>query len=410
MTTKTTISIQHVGPIDSIELVLQRVNVFLGPQATGKSTIAKIISQARWAEKTYLTTGEEPDFYEELIDFHKLGPNYFCKDSKIVYTSPWCEISMTYPDGKRNPQTLYRSIKNTELYHNVKVEYIPAERNFVSSISNIRKYSDSYNSTIGFLNDWYTAKANYQRTRQFNIDLPDLQLSYRYLPNKESDIIKVSDGTQLELHSASSGQQSILPMMLVAEYVMKGIYDTPKIFSPAEQQHIKRLSKETSSVVECLSAVGKKARTKEVEAQLNTLWEAIGYNAGYGSTHLIIEEPEQNLYPSTQRGLVQHLLRYVIDDKQHNHTITLTTHSPYILYALNNCMIAGTVEPATLQRQRPNTVAIAPKEVGLWLLKDGGIISLQDNSSNLLLNDIFNEEFLKNHEEMFGILRLSKGV
>ena len=138
------------------------------------------------------------------------------------------------------------------------------------------------------------------------------------------------------------------------------------------------------------------------------LWQKIGYQADYGCTHLVVEEPEQNLYPSTQRGLLSHLVAYLSKDAEHQHTLTLTTHSPYILYALNNCMLAGLVEqknPDAIEKI-PTTTRINPADVGLWLLNDGEMISLQKSDTLLLTQDFFNREFQKNHEEMYQLLKL----
>ena len=44
--------IKNIGPINHTEFDLNRVNVFIGPQSVGKSTIAKIISFCLWLEKT----------------------------------------------------------------------------------------------------------------------------------------------------------------------------------------------------------------------------------------------------------------------------------------------------------------------------------------------------------------------
>ena len=47
-----TIEIRNIGPIKEVEeITLNRVNVFMGPQSSGKSTIAKIISFCTWLEK-----------------------------------------------------------------------------------------------------------------------------------------------------------------------------------------------------------------------------------------------------------------------------------------------------------------------------------------------------------------------
>ncbi len=400
------ITIKYVGPLKEVSLDIKRINVFMGPQSTGKSTIAKIISQALWAEKNFLTMGEEYDFYKGLLDFHNMDKNYFCNSAaEIIYDSPWCIIRMKFEEGKRNPKTVYERKRHRCLYHNTKIEYIPAERNFVASIENIHKYTETYNSTISFLNEWYTAKSSYRRQKSFDVELPDLSFSYRYKESEERDIIRVADN-EITLQTGSSGQQSLLPLLLVAEEMMVVTYNTQRIFSPAEIGHIKKKAPDLASIVDVLSQMGKRARTKKVEKSLQELWQKIGYQADYGCTHLIVEEPEQNLYPSTQRGLLQRLVSYLTNESKRQHTLTITTHSPYILYALNNCMLAGLVEQKNVNADLSDTIRINPAEVGLWLLKDGEVKSLQHPDTGLLTQDFFNSEFQKNHEEMFQLLRL----
>ncbi|MBR8801919.1 AAA family ATPase [Porphyromonas levii] len=402
------ITIKYVGPLKEVSLDIKRINVFMGPQSTGKSTIAKIISQALWAEKNFLTMGEEYDFYRGLLDFHNMDKNYFSNpEAEIIYESPWCVIRMKYEEGKRTPKTAYEKRKNKKLYHNSKIEYIPAERNFVASIENIHKYTETYNSTISFLNEWYAAKSSYQRKKSFDVELPDLSFSYRYKESEERDIIRVADN-EVELQSGSSGQQSLLPLLLVAEEVLVSAYNTQRIFSPAEIGHIKKKAPDLASIVDVLSEMGKRARTKKIEKSLQELWQKIGYQADYGCTHLIVEEPEQNLYPSTQRGLLNHLVSYLSKDAKHYHTLTITTHSPYILYALNNCMLAGLVaeKDKSAIEKLPNTVYINPMDVALWSLKDGELLSLQNDNTHLLTQDFFSNELQKNHEEMYQLLKL----
>ena len=62
----THIIIKNIGPIKEVELDLNKINVFMGPQCSGKSTIAKIISYCSWYEKnTMLETRPQIDFYKE---------------------------------------------------------------------------------------------------------------------------------------------------------------------------------------------------------------------------------------------------------------------------------------------------------------------------------------------------------
>ncbi len=403
------IRIKNVGSIKEVEIEIKKVNVFIGPQATGKSTIAKIISQALWAEKNYLTTSEEYDFYKGLLSFHNMDRNYF-NASEIFYESSWCIIQMVYEEGKRYPRTYYKRKKNKELYQNSKIEYIPSERNFVASVNNIGKYTSSNNSTYSFLLDWYNAKSSYQRSKHFDIELPDLEFSYRYKESEERDIIRMNNGTEVELQSGSSGQQSLLPMLLVATEVLKNTYDEQKIFSPIELAHIKKKASDLAPIVDLLGQLGRSSR-KTILEQLDKLWHKIGYIGDYGCTHLVVEEPEQNLYPSTQRGLLQHLIYLLISEKR-SHSLTITTHSPYILYALDNCMLAGWIKSkkgAGYLERLPNRyaeIAIDPNDVGMWYLKDGKVLSLQDDTRHLLDENIFNEELQVIHNEMYDLLSL----
>ena len=44
------IEISNVGPIEHVVLNLNKINVLMGEQSSGKSTIAKIISFCNWVE------------------------------------------------------------------------------------------------------------------------------------------------------------------------------------------------------------------------------------------------------------------------------------------------------------------------------------------------------------------------
>lgn len=43
------LTIRNVGPVKSVDISLNKVNVFIGPQSSGKSTIAKVLSTCSWA-------------------------------------------------------------------------------------------------------------------------------------------------------------------------------------------------------------------------------------------------------------------------------------------------------------------------------------------------------------------------
>lgn len=93
------IEIRNIGPIKEVNFELNKINVLMGPQSSGKSTIAKIISFCQWAEKRYLLDGEfKYDVREQLLDFHRLSDNYFSENSIFIYESDF--ITITYKGKK----------------------------------------------------------------------------------------------------------------------------------------------------------------------------------------------------------------------------------------------------------------------------------------------------------------------
>ena len=65
--------IRNIGPIKNVDIELNKVNVFIGEQSSGKSTIAKIISFCSWLEKNankddvLFTNGKEASVACSLI-------------------------------------------------------------------------------------------------------------------------------------------------------------------------------------------------------------------------------------------------------------------------------------------------------------------------------------------------------
>ena len=141
--------IRNIGPIKNVEIDLNRINVFMGPQSCGKSTIAKIISYCAWFEKNVILKNKpKKDFYHELIEFHNLEDTYFSEDSYIEYVTPCCHIAFKGND-KENP-VMEITLDPKHKFENRKIEYIPAERNFVA-LKGLGKYTDSRDNILNFL-------------------------------------------------------------------------------------------------------------------------------------------------------------------------------------------------------------------------------------------------------------------
>ena len=82
----------------------------------------------------------------------------------------------------------------------------------------------------------------------------------------------------------------------------------------------------------------------------------------------VVEEPEQNLFPSSQRSILNSLLEF--NNSVAENQLIITTHSPYILFPLNNCMMGGLVKK-TIPEEEQNSFAshdawIDPKKVSIY--------------------------------------------
>ena len=405
------IKIRNIGPITKAEFDLNKINVFMGPQSSGKSTIAKICSQCSWCEKNYLLTGDEYDFYSGLIEFHRMDKEYFSDNSEIVYESQWVTITFK---GKKNETSFTKKEKTNNLYENIKIEYIPAERDFVASIPNLAKYSDSYDNIIKFLNDWIIFKETITKEKNYPIPLKTMDVNYKYDKKTKEDVLTLSNNKTVSLQRSSSGQQSIIPLLIVSEFMFTTLYTQKRNPSPAEKKYIRKLLPENMKadydwIIKTQNFQHKSNSDQGLELLEDTkekIWNEIGLSTDYAFSNVIIEEPEQNLFPETQKELIYHLLNKVSDAGK-NHNLMLTTHSPYILYALNNCLLGGLVKksiPDSEQNQfQSNSSWIDPKLVSVWEIEGGKIRCVQDKD-NIISENYFDIKMTELTDEYFQIL------
>jgi predicted ATP-dependent endonuclease of OLD family len=233
----TKIAIKNFGPIKDVEIDLKKVNVFIGPQSSGKSTIAKVISFFRWVEKRYILDGEfKYKFSDQFINFHRIGSSYFYKDTFIKYESDFTEISYNGMDH----ENIEIQKKHGESYKLSKNIYIPSERNFVSVIPNLGKYNETKDNIMSFLYDWFDAKSKYSKKNPLSI--LNLNASYYYSQDSEDDFLTINNNQKdVSLKSASSGLQSIVPLTILIDYLTGSFFSEKKSPSVDESKELGKL-------------------------------------------------------------------------------------------------------------------------------------------------------------------------
>jgi predicted ATPase len=328
------IKIKNFGPIkegyqeNEGWLDVKKVTVFIGNQGSGKSTVAKAISTMTWIEKA-LTRGDLK--LEKLMEsipkprtrvktpwaYHRLD-NYFHENgaTEISYQGDSFDISF-----KNNEWTILE--KDNKNYHLPQVMYVPAERNFIAyTLRAIPNVSDSLTE---FLTEYNKAKLEIKDKLELPIN--NTFINYDRLNDK---INILGNDYKLQIGEASSGFQSLVPLFIVSKYLAETISDEDKsksIKMKIEQRQ--RFTKEINLILEskALTDEQKQIAISELSKKFNK-----------SSFINIVEEPEQNLFPTSQRQMLNSLLAY--NNRNMSNRLIMTTHSPYLINYLTLCVKA----------------------------------------------------------------------
>ena len=369
--------VKNFGPIKYVDLNLKRINVFIGPQGSGKSTIAKIISFCSWLDKRRWDDSVYADAYKRLMAFHNLN-DYFKEDSliyykgdNIIYTYSWNADETIPADGFEIGHSLHKNEKEIIFFSlhqsvNPKVIYIPAERNFVSAVPNLQDYVEANDSLQSFVLDWFRAKNKYSESKPLGL----LNLGVKFFSDgPTSNYLLHNDGKVLRLNSSASGYQSVVPLIAMVDWLSDGIYKEEKPFSAAEERTI-------SDILSNLSGSMDSDTMQSLQSRLKGIVEGKVYT----HTQFIIEEPCQNLFPDAQRDLIYYLIASL--DQGKSHRLVMTTHSPYVLASLNNLIYAyevGQKYKAQVENIIPSYSWIDFNDINVLFVSDGGVESILDN-------------------------------
>ncbi len=411
--------IKNFGPIREAEIDLRKILVLIGPQSTGKSTIAKLVTILRSVEFVL----EEKTFSELLEDFN-IG-SYLREDSFVEYVCEYYsfvlkkgkaltaqndefkklttdlkdaakegeltlgEIAETEKEiseleklykRRSNKNSVRKKLKkmrkeigeisqrgvsaNKELqktylsqiqkYINYSL-YIPAERALIPIISNITLNLIQNKVPLPKLLLDYGAVFEQARAYLKQQDIDFLNVDYRFEDNQNK--LYFEENESILLSEASSGMQSIIPLILVILY-----------------------------------------KSQETNA---------------GNTY-VIEEPELNLFPETQYALTKLIVEKccAFDSAAEScNELIITTHSPYILTAFNNFLLAGKIAESKTATDKAQDVIpkkswVAASDFSAYYVNEGGVGVVFDRESGLIsenLSDSASEEIMGDFDALTDI-------
>lgn len=381
-----TIQIKSIGPIrDSGVIQLQTINLFIGKQSTGKSTLLKIISHCRWIEKL-LCIGKPKNgrgvkyaythhyrFIQELIKFYRFDSKFFNANSEIRYVGDTYRIDFI---GGIKTNARIEVLENSEPY-NVKLSFIPSERNLISAIKDIESWyrPKDFDVLFNFIFEWDEVRETYTPSNALRLVVTP-KLEYYYDKSKGEQLRTIDERKEFSPFYASSGVQSTLPLEVMVNALVETVGSKANL-SKSDLMDI------VSAIIEENATFNKDSIESKIAKDLLIYKGAIFF----------IEEPEQNLFPESQAKLLYHIAASIKTANcklESGHSmVSIATHSPYILSALNVLMAAS--EAYAIDPER--TTEIVPKQC---ILDKGSIAAYYISEDGFVTNAVDNDIYMVN--------------
>lgn len=372
--------VKNFGPIQEAELDLRKVTVLIGEQASGKSVLAKLVAIFRNVQ--FVVSQDTNDWFDRFLIFQYLSTNteirYESEQYSIRIANSEIQIEnaekqqillnkiQTFKSKRRGTYNLteehlrtfqeenaqFKALTVEVQKHGQDAIYIPTERILISLLA-----ESSFSlqlSQVSLPKFILMFGSEYERSRKQTVAFEIRELGIKYSYRGITDFVEYNNAT-IKLAESASGLQSIVPLLLVIENASKSDF-------------------------------------------LSNL-----------NFRFIIEEPELNLYPTTQKKLVEYLVEKCTKG---DNRLIVTTHSPYILTALNNCIEANNVlkanpeAKADVDKLVPPESQIAYEDVAAYFVANGTAKSIMNDEYQIIdanaLDDV-SDELSRVHGELLDL-------
>ncbi|MFD2786547.1 AAA family ATPase [Hymenobacter rubripertinctus] len=382
--------IRNFAGLDNIDIELGRINIFIGPQASGKSVCVKCLYFFKGCINSLLRQAIQPQFVvEDLATLFAAGfrvmfePTAFQSDSLLRYSNGdnfiqlsgnAAQLNVTYSHfyadlfsrakqavaSRPNSSPEEAAFADTALYMRFKQSaaqtlglfgtstllFVPASRAAYTVVDEPRLDTPfSSDHFINYFRPFYNAFRRNEPTTGQELGnslinkLTNDVLGAEFRREEEEEFLVQARGNRTPLHITSSGQQEVLPVVLTLRYLSLAARREPEV--------------------------------------------------------AIIEEPEAHLHPTAQNALAQ-LMAAVYNTRKAPLQLFLTTHTPYLLTAFNNLIYAGQLAQslpegspnlAQLEATVPAALRLQIGDFRVYALENGQASLLIDNELGLLRAD-----------------------
>lgn len=320
--------VRDFGPIQSCDIEIQRLTVMTGPQASGKSTLAKLIYFFKLAQQYIQSqplSSVQADKWLRSVFLRTFGDVTELSDTmQIRYDfadGQWLDVTKGAHPQTHSQTVLFRFSRDfSKSAEKMEAIYIPAGRSMITLLSDqLPVLFTDPNRQLPALD--YCTNAYIHRIlslrQSFANGLDGLLKQEIETTDKKLDLIVLKH------------------MIRLAGKILKARY----CYRAGEERLLLDMNASEKSIKVNFASSGQ----QETVWALNLLFY---YLLEGKPSCVILEEPEAHLYPDSQKFMAEALATFAHAGSQ----VIVTTHSPYILGEFNNLLYAAEIHSADEQR------------------------------------------------------------
>lgn len=391
--------IQNFAGIQHINIEIKKFNILIGPQASGKSICAKLlfyfknitseiiyaVDETGYSQKNVeikfktrfleyfpsISWGQKSSLirYENNTSFIEITLSKTNKESiEIRYSADYMIVISTFKNDQIELTPQYLLLENISIQRDKCLDliksqlgesslnfqlFIPAGRSFfaivqrrIFSFMNQKNDLDPFLISFGSIYESVKLDQSHFSQEIFNDQMENLAeeiVCGKYTEHRNQDFIAMSDGRIVNLATSSSGQQETLPLTMT------------------------------------LMALPRLQRFNDRKT-------------------VYIEEPEAHIFPNAQRKLVE-LIAAAFNLHPGKTQFFITTHSPYVLTAINNLLQAGEVYNLDLKGEKlkkleqlvPKMIALNAEDLAVYSITSEGVENILSIEFGLIDTNIIDQ-------------------
>jgi predicted ATPase len=389
---------------------LKKVTVFIGNQGSGKSTMAKLVSTFTWIEKALVRGDYDKKWFKQknkfrgqFLSYHRLENYYY----DGLFDSVLLEyVGEAYHIKYESGELTINEVKGGQ-YPLPQIVYVPSERNFIANVKNAKALKLASDSLVEFLTEYDNAKNELKNSAKLPIN--NSEIDY----DRSNDVVHVrGNGYRVRLTEASSGFQSFVPLYLVSWYLANSVRKQSEVTKePMTGDELERFRKGVEDIWSNESLTDDQRRIA-----LSVLSSKFNKTAFVN----IVEEPEQNLFPSSQRQMLNSLLEF--NNVNVGNRLIMTTHSPYMINHLSIAIQGGHLKNKIdgsdkseallkkLNRAIPAESVIIASDVAIYQMNEtnGSISKLPDFEGIPSDHNFLNESLAEGNQLFDSLLEIEE--